>query len=94
MDAKKIMAATKVLSREDLDRLKCAMPGCTHEDDSEFYAHAKCHLGAKVFYVPNIDATLDEIQQLSTATTVCYFNVKLLVTCSICDKPILLVEVK
>lgn len=32
-----------MLTRHDLDRARCAMPGCQHEDHRELYLHARCH---------------------------------------------------
>jgi hypothetical protein len=36
------------LTRHQLDRAKCAVPGCTHEDHRLLYFVARCHPSAKV----------------------------------------------
>lgn len=36
----------KPLTRVELDRAQCATPGCTHEDHSELFLHARCHMNA------------------------------------------------
>ena len=38
---------TRLLSRDDLDRFECAVPGCRARAENEpIYFHARCHRGA------------------------------------------------
>jgi hypothetical protein len=46
-DARATLARLRVLTRQELDRQTCGVPGCTHESHagSELYMHPRCHAG-------------------------------------------------
>lgn len=37
---------SKLLYRQDMDRLQCGVPGCTDQHEGPVFLHAKCHMGA------------------------------------------------
>lgn len=45
-----------ILSRVELDKAQCAMPGCTHEDHESLFLHSRCHpkQGTEVEYKKGI----------------------------------------
>lgn len=32
------------LYREEMDKMRCGEPGCTHEDHDGLFLHGKCHI--------------------------------------------------
>lgn len=36
---------SKLLYSQDMDGLRCAIPGCTHQHDGPVFLHGKCHIG-------------------------------------------------